>query len=413
MKLRRNWVVEELVANFIASRKNMLAFAHAAMQVSQDVVAGETRQVKRRKVADTREASNGIAPQRRSTRSQTKRITSKASASQQSPVSTQNEVADSDDGSAYEDEPSTSRHFDGTSDREPNDGLVACPSCSRRMKESLVNSHLDKCLTGEALSPSPPTDEKISAQSPRPPHIVAGTIAYTQTKPSSANRLPTLNYSLLNDIALRKKLKELGIPNHGSKELLRKRHLEWLNLWNANCDSLHPVTKLQLLKDLGTWERTLGRQVEKGQQGPNGVMVKDFDRDRYVKKQRNEFDDLIAKARQNRAAKETEDAKPSEGMDVQREGCASAPMQVDGSADAELEPATPHRLPAARNPLMEATSPPEQQSESRTTAAPDPDARSMPAFDWIPQTRPDMATSDAAHQPPPSSQRSMSRDITA
>ena len=93
---------------------------------------------------------------------------------------------------------------------------------------------------------------------------------------------------------------------------MRKRHLEWLNLWNANCDSLNPVGKVQLLKDLATWERTLGRQVEKGQQGPNGVMVKDFDRDRYVKKQRNEFDDLIAKARQSKAVKKTEDVKPSE-----------------------------------------------------------------------------------------------------
>ena len=99
MKLRRNWVVEELVANFTASRKGILDFAQAAMQMTQDNVAGEKRQVKRRKMVDTREPVNGVALERRSTRSQTKRTTTQTSASQQSPVSTQNEVADSDGGS--------------------------------------------------------------------------------------------------------------------------------------------------------------------------------------------------------------------------------------------------------------------------------------------------------------------------
>lgn len=412
MKLRRNWVVEELVANFTASRKSVLDFAHAAIHMSQDVVAGEKRPAKRRKVADTRETVNGISPERRSTRSQTRRITSQASASQQSPVSTQNEVADSDGGSTYEDEPSTSRHFDGTSDREPDDGLVACPSCSRRMKESLVNSHLDKCLAGEVPSPTPPADNKTSAQSPHPPHVVAGTIAYTQTKPSTSHRLATLNYSLLGDSALRKKLKELGLPNHGSKELMRKRHLEWLNLWNANCDSLNPVPKLQLLKDLATWERTLGRQVEKGQQGPSGVMVRDFDRERYVKKQRNEFDDLIAKARQHKAAKKTEDVKSSEDPDALREGIASAPIQVDGPTDEELEQPMSHQLPTTQASGMEHPSGPVQHPEYRIPDAPGSDARSIPTFDCTTHTYPEADHSDAAHQPPPSSQRSMSHNIT-
>ena len=411
MKLRRNWVVEELVVNFTASRKSVLDFAHAAVRMSQDVVAGEKRPAKRRKVADTRETVNGISLERRSTRSQTRRNTTQASASQQSPVSTQNEVADSDGGSIYEDEPSTSRHFDGTSDREPDDGLVACPSCSRRMKESLVNSHLDRCLAGEASSPTPPADNKTSTQSLHPPHVVAGTIAYTQTKPSTAHRLATLNYSLLSDSALRKKLKELGLPNHGSKELMRKRHLEWLNLWNANCDSLNPVPKVQLLKDLATWERTLGRQVEKGQQGPSGVMVKEFDRDRYVKKQRNEFDDLIAKARQNKATKKTEDMKLLERADAQR-GDSSASIHVHGPIDEELVQPTSDQVPTTSTSGMERPGGPVQHPESRIPDSPGSDARSIPILDCTTQTYPEADNSDAAHQPPPSSQRSMSHNIT-
>ena len=389
----------------------MLDFVQTAMQTSQDVVAGEKRQVKRRKMTDMRESVNGVAPERRSTRSHTKRIASQTSASQQSPVSTQNEIADSDEGSVYEDEQSTSRHFDGPSELEPNDGLVACPSCTKRMKESLINSHLDKCLAGEAPSPTQPTNAKPASQSPRPPHIVSGTIAYTQTKPSTSNRLPTLNYSLFNDSAMRKKLKELGIPNSGSKELMRKRHMEWLNLWNANCDSLNPVSKLQLLKDLNTWERTLGKQVEKSQQGPNGVMVKDFDRDRYAKKQKSDFDDLIARARQNRVAKKTED--PSEQSHDHQEGGPSAPIQLDGPVEHQDDQLSSREPPSTSALSGEDNVTSAQHSDSPAPAVVGSESISMPTFGWTPRTIGEPYASDSTHQPPPSSQRSMSHDITA
>ena len=300
IKLRRNWVVEELVTNFKDLRRGVLEFAQNAANHAANTETESERPKKRRKIAMEPQA-NGM--EKRSTRSQSKRITSQTS--QLSAMSTQEEIAASEDeGSVYQDEPAP----------ELNDGLVGCPSCSRRMKEALINNHLDRCLAGTATPP---------ASSPQPPQIKAGTIAYTQTKPSSSSRLPTINYSLLNESKMRAKLKELGIPNHGSKELMRKRHTEWVNLWNANCDSLNQVSKRELLRSLDTWERTLGRQVDRNKEA-SGVMVKDFDRVGYMLNQKGNFDDLIAQARAKRKSAQKEAAK---------EMTPEAEMQVNGDAE--------------------------------------------------------------------------------
>lgn len=292
VKLRRNCAVEEMVVHFTTSRENLLVFAKNA-EARRDEIAEAERPKKRRKVAAAEPITNGL--ERRSTRSQSKRTAEDAS--QQSAPSTQEVIDDSDDGSIYENNDTKSPHFtNGAS--EPKDGLVGCPCCHRRMKESLINTHLDKCIAGESFTPA---DDDPSPAPSKSQVAQPGTIAYTLRKPSKDNeRLPFINYSLLGDNALRKKLRDLGIPNHGSKELMRRRHTEWVNLWNANCDSTTPVTKRQLLQNLKVWEDTLGRQMDRT---PNsGFMAKEFDRDRHVKAQKSNFDDLIQKARQRRAA---------------------------------------------------------------------------------------------------------------
>lgn len=308
MKLRRNWAVEEMVAHFTQGRANILAFARKPPP-PQDEKTSE-RPKKRRKVEVL-----ASAPERRSTRSQSRRVIESASqASFEEPASTQEEVADSEDeGSVYR-AGGPEQKLDN--DHEPHDGLVACPCCHRRMKETAINAHLDRCIQGLPTSPSPPVLQPVSNG-----NVSTTTLSYAQRTKSplttaQKDRLPTINYSLYTETSLRKKLKELGIPSHGTKELMRKRHTEWMNLWNANCDSLQPKAKSFLLKELDTWERTLGRQLEKGvTSSSSGVMVKDFDRDSWAKSQKGEFDDLIRKAREQRNAaskpkEQGQDSKP-------------------------------------------------------------------------------------------------------
>ena len=114
-------------------------------------------------------------------------------------------------------------------------------------------------------------------------------------------RLPQLNYSLLKDAALRKKLSELGIPNGGPKDLLIRRHTEWVNLVNANCDSLRPKTKRELVQELESWDRTQGRQIlgnYNGAGSASSVMSKNFDGAAWASNHSDNFQALIGQARQ-------------------------------------------------------------------------------------------------------------------
>ena len=117
---------------------------------------------------------------------------------------------------------------------------------------------------------------------------------------NTMERLPQLNYSLLKDTALRKKLSELGIPNGGPKDLLIRRHTEWVNLVNANCDSSKPKTKRELIQELESWDRTQGRQALNNYNGAgsaSSVMSKNFDGAAWASNHGNNFQSLIAQAR--------------------------------------------------------------------------------------------------------------------
>jgi E3 ubiquitin-protein ligase RAD18 len=110
---------------------------------------------------------------------------------------------------------------------------------------------------------------------------------------------------MLKEGALRKRLQEIGIPNWGSKELMRRRHLEWLNIYNSNCDADDTVrkNKRQLLKELEEWEQTQGGRADTRE---SKIMKKDFDGDGYAKSHKSDFDDLIAQARPKRGTPKTD-----------------------------------------------------------------------------------------------------------
>jgi E3 ubiquitin-protein ligase RAD18 len=112
---------------------------------------------------------------------------------------------------------------------------------------------------------------------------------------------------MMNQKALQKKLQELGIPTNGRKELLIRRHTEWMHLWNANCDALdNRKPKGQLLKELDVWERTQGGNASTTE--PK-VMRKDYDGQAHATAHKTQFDDLIASAKRKReAAKQEKEA---------------------------------------------------------------------------------------------------------
>jgi len=217
-----------------------------------------------------------------------------------------------------------------------DDGLVGCPMCGARMKEASVFNHLDTCDGTRRDTP-----QHTVSSSSLPPSSTSHTLTsrVPQSKPSPLpnpslkpppERISELNYSLVSDSALRKKLKDLGIPNTGSKTVMVRRHTEWVNLWNANCDSTRPKGKRELLHELDVWEKSqngiIGRGggidlMNSGSVGGggtigatngNGIMKKDFDAAAYSKSNNDEFGRLIALARQKAGKKRAEEKSSTE-----------------------------------------------------------------------------------------------------
>lgn len=127
------------------------------------------------------------------------------------------------------------------------------------------------------------------------------TTATRNTVNEKPERLPAINYSILKEGVLRKKLKDLGIPNMGPRQLLQRRHTEWMNLWNANCDSKWPKTKWELLRELDAWERTQGGNANPSSHDST-IMDKSFDKAAWSTSHGDDFKQLIANARKKNDA---------------------------------------------------------------------------------------------------------------
>lgn len=167
------------------------------------------------------------------------------------------------------------------------------------MKEVLVNGHIDTSCPGPGCHSS---SESNNISSP-----FVTTNLRLQRPSFKPTPLPTLNYSLLNDTNLRKKLKDLGISSIGPRPLLERRHREWLTFWNANCDSSKPRSKAELLRDLETWERTqVGQGTSKNYTLSGGglpIKSNDFDGAAWSSKHDASFRSLIEEAERNRRQK--------------------------------------------------------------------------------------------------------------
>lgn len=170
--------------------------------------------------------------------------------------------------------------------------------------------------------------------------------------PKTIERLPQLNYSLLKENALRKKLSDIGIPSGGPRALLIRRHTEWVNLVNANCDSTRPRTKRELLYELDVWDKTQGRQIlnsSTGGSSTSSVMHKDFDGVAWAASHDQDFQSLIAKAR-GKTIPKLEDTSSMDGPNV------VVPGNTNGNNQPTTESASDHaRSNRSVDPLLSTT----------------------------------------------------------
>jgi E3 ubiquitin-protein ligase RAD18 len=275
-KLRNNWQLQEVVSTFLVARPQAIKIAREERDKADDT----KKSTKRKRAILESDQAAAVEKEGRTTRSKSRRTV--ASQGSQADVI---QVDDSDEDASFE------------PDEPKDDGLVECPlGCGKRMKIESVEPHLDRC-----------EDEKAAEKRAKSRTPVAGlSSSRTSTRstpriaPRPQDRISELNYSLLKEGPLRKKMDELGLPGFGSKQLMVRRHTEWVNLWNANCDSSNPRSKRELLQDLDTWERTQGGRAPVTNQG-YGIMRKDFDGDGWANKNKVDFARLIADAKRKKA----------------------------------------------------------------------------------------------------------------
>ncbi|KAH3909478.1 hypothetical protein HBH56_157040 [Parastagonospora nodorum] len=296
-KLAPNIAVREVVMRFQEARPKALEMARVDKEEQAHSASNKKRKLDETDIEDgepTRQTRS------RQTRSRGRRIES----SDDVPI----EVADSEG--------------DGDDDFLP-EGMAKCPICNTSMKAELVYNHLDVC-DGPSASQGRSTRSRTKTAFPNP-------LQRRQKDPSPPpTRLSQLNYAMLKEGALRKKLQEIGIPNWGTKELLKRRHIEWLNIYNSNCDAHESVrkNKRQLVRELEEWENTQGGRADTKE---SKIMKKDFDGSGYAKSHKTDFDDLIAKARAKRTV-----PKPEAGEESRENAEANQPTaNPEGSRDIE------------------------------------------------------------------------------
>ncbi|KAI7492289.1 DNA repair protein rad18 [Hortaea werneckii] len=318
-KLRNNWALQEVVATFQTARPAAIEVAKQEQEARQN---RSSRTKRKRIVPDEEDGGSEHTGEGRQTRSKSRKVATSHPATL-API----EIQDTDP------------EDDGDFQPEPDDGLVECLlGCGKRMKPEQMDSHLDRC-----------EDEKKAATTRAKSHTPVANAFGPRPSPRQRNarpeeRLAELNYSLLKEIGMRKKLEELGIPAWGNKQLMVRRHVEWVNLWNANCDSRQPRTKRELLSELDTWERTQGGRAPGGQASfAANVMKKDFDGAGWASKNKDEFSRLIADAKRKKGVQSSVDrpAKAEDGLGQDAEKPSSNGEKTDGSESPLLQNQAP------------------------------------------------------------------------
>ncbi|KAI7277530.1 DNA repair protein rad18 [Hortaea werneckii] len=361
-KLRNNWALQEVVATFQKARPAAIEVAKQDRDAQQN---RNSRTKRKRTVPDEEDGGSEHAGEGRQTRSKSRKVATSQPATL-APIEIQDNDPEDDDDFRP----------------EPDDGLVECLlGCGKRMKPEQMDSHLDRCEDEKkaAATRAKSHTPVANAFGPRP--------SPRQQKARPEERLAELNYSLLKEIGMRKKLEELGIPAWGNKQLMVRRHVEWVNLWNANCDSRQPRTKRELLSELDTWERTQGGRAPGGQASfAANVMKKDFDGAGWASKNKDEFSRLIADAKRKKGVQPSAD-HPARGKE-------------ESGQDNE-KPSSNGEKPDSSLPQSQTPAPPEGESGSAGETNHAANLETTPDSNHRPETIPPNHPSEAENAPYP------------
>ncbi|KAM5542625.1 hypothetical protein V8D89_003586 [Ganoderma adspersum] len=227
--------------------------------------------------------------------------------------------------------------------------LVACPVCQKDVPSSTINMHLDSGCKKYTSEGSTSTSKPVGAESSKTKQKQQWSNLLVGRKPKAApakankdrdkskskgkgkaratpeidltdenlHHLPKVAYDIHPQKRLVEMLAECGLPTHGDKNVLAKRHARWLVLYNANVD--RDPKQRQTLDQL--------RQELKRTEEAEGKTKKET------------VDDVVAyqKANKGAFAKLTEAARPKKAVKVEAEEATPSPNddEKDGSEPAD------------------------------------------------------------------------------
>ncbi|ODV86477.1 hypothetical protein CANARDRAFT_185214, partial [[Candida] arabinofermentans NRRL YB-2248] len=201
-----------------------------------------------------------------------------------------------------------------SSSTEPK--LVECPICSDFMTaKELQETHIDKCLSREE------TGDTKQDQTKQKKDTNTGTLSsfFKKSKPNKSSSSSPAPVALLNTNhqqqpeaikrnsrlssfdptmttpKLKNLLSSMKISIQGTRHQLEMRFKEYINLYNANLDSMSPVADKVLISRLSKWESLSNGKPT----NPNANADKKIESKEWRKKYKSDYDDLIEKARAN------------------------------------------------------------------------------------------------------------------
>ena len=202
--------------------------------------------------------------------------------------------------------------------------IVHCPVCQVGVPERNVNQHLDQCLQEQS-----------------------GARVKPRTNTPKLKPMKKVVYHLLKDAQLKKLIKDEGLSAKGDRKTLEWRHKRFTVLWNAQCDSERPASRLEIRIELEKEEKQLNTEKSK----PSSEKTLEYDRntdpavisskqEQYVSKNKSSFENLIKQIRQRKAKENVpENAKPAENQ-VGSPASISSPKKIQGIVGTSQTPST-------------------------------------------------------------------------
>ncbi|RZF39825.1 hypothetical protein LSTR_LSTR000473 [Laodelphax striatellus] len=152
---------------------------------------------------------------------------------------------------------------------------VPCPVCNVDIPERNINGHLDSCLARDGAP-------KVS------------------NVPSRRSPIPKRVYNMMSDKDLRKWLKTYGLNSIGDKKTLIHRIQRYTVLYNSECDSDHPRSSAEIIRQVETEEKqekgtanpSMASAVRKINKNSDQKLIEEENK-KYLEKNKASFDNLI------------------------------------------------------------------------------------------------------------------------